>query len=303
MNTRFLETFLWVARLRSFSAAADRLNTTQAAISNRIATLERDLGMRLFLRDTHAVHLTEDGEQALKTAEKIIQLTHQLRDQGGSGQSLKGTISIGTIDSIVYSWLSDLVAKVHSRYPFVSLDLEVDTSLAISRRLVDRQIDLAIVVGPVYGADLITLELGSLASGWFASPRLALGGRQLELAEVLSFPIFGYSKGSHPYHTMIGQLEGAGIDVDTVRIFNTNSIATNIRLAIDGIGVAVMPKVAAKDYVTRGELVEISVNLEMPLLLFHAAYLKRVDNPLPYAIAAMAREAAIDFKKSSSELL
>jgi DNA-binding transcriptional LysR family regulator len=295
MNTRFLETFLWVARLKSFSAAAERLHTTQAAISNRIATLERDLAVRLFTRDTHTVNLTSDGESAFKRAEEIVRLTHQLRDQIGGGQSLRGAISIGTIDSIVYSWLSDLIAKVHGRYPFVTLDLEVDTSLAISRRLVERQIDLALVVGPVFGADLINIELGTLDTGWFASPHLGLRSGQLELPEVFAFPIFGYSKGSQPYHNMIGQLERAGIDVEAVRIFNTNSIATNIRLAVDKIGVAVLPKSSVEDYVSRGELVEVTVNFEMQPLLFHAAYMKRYDNPLPGAIATMARETAVEF--------
>ena len=61
MNLRFLETFLWVARLNSFSATADRLHTTQAAVSNRIAALERELGIRLFDRDLRSVRLTPEG--------------------------------------------------------------------------------------------------------------------------------------------------------------------------------------------------------------------------------------------------
>jgi len=303
LNTRFLETFLWVARLKSFSAAAERLNTTQAAISNRIATLERELGVRLFERDTHAVNITADGEKAVRRAEEIVRLTHQLRDQIGGSQSLRGTVSIGTIDSIVYSWLPDLISKVHCRYPFIRIDLEVDTSLAISRRLVGRQVDLALVVGPVSGADLINLELGTLATGWFASPRLGFGPRVLELAEVLAFPIIGYSKGSYPYHAMMQQLEKAGIDEETARIFNTNSIATNIRLGLDGIGVAVLPKIAARDYVARGELVELTVNITVQPLVFYAAYLKRVENPIPGTIAEMAGEMAADFDKRAMELL
>nr|WP_286298852.1 LysR family transcriptional regulator [Aminobacter sp. SS-2016] len=43
MNLRFVETFVWVARLGSFRAAADRLNATQAAVSNRIASLEAEM--------------------------------------------------------------------------------------------------------------------------------------------------------------------------------------------------------------------------------------------------------------------
>jgi DNA-binding transcriptional LysR family regulator len=58
MNLRFIEAFVWVARLHSFKAAADKLHMTQAAISSRIAALENQLGMRLFERDERNVALT-----------------------------------------------------------------------------------------------------------------------------------------------------------------------------------------------------------------------------------------------------
>lgn len=48
MNTRFVEAFLWLARLGSFRAASDRLHITQAAVANRVASLEEDIGARLF---------------------------------------------------------------------------------------------------------------------------------------------------------------------------------------------------------------------------------------------------------------
>lgn len=54
MNLRFLETFVWVARLKSFRLTAEKLFTTQASVSSRIAALEADLGVRLLLRDSRA---------------------------------------------------------------------------------------------------------------------------------------------------------------------------------------------------------------------------------------------------------
>ena len=71
MNLRFIEAFVWVARLRSFTAAAEKLYTTQAAISARIATLEDEFGVKLFERDkrtvalTHFVKASEYDEQLL----------------------------------------------------------------------------------------------------------------------------------------------------------------------------------------------------------------------------------------------
>ena len=74
VNLKFLETFVWVASLRSFSVAADKLCTTQASVSNRIATLERDLGVRLFERDLRNVSLTPHGQRALAQAEAIVRM-------------------------------------------------------------------------------------------------------------------------------------------------------------------------------------------------------------------------------------
>jgi len=51
VNLKFLETFIWVAKLHSFSLAADKLHSTQAAISSRISVLEQELGSKLFKRD------------------------------------------------------------------------------------------------------------------------------------------------------------------------------------------------------------------------------------------------------------
>ena len=56
MNLRFIEAFVWVARLRSFTGAAEKLYTTQAAISSRIATLENDFGVKQFERDKSHGH-------------------------------------------------------------------------------------------------------------------------------------------------------------------------------------------------------------------------------------------------------
>src|SRR6478736_9841377 len=116
MNLRFVETFLWVARLGSFSAAAERLNTTQAAISNRIATLERDLGIRLFERDARCIRLTMLGQQAVAKAEDLVRVASEFREAVSKPGSLRGSIRIGTIDSIVHAWLPQFIDRFRDRY-------------------------------------------------------------------------------------------------------------------------------------------------------------------------------------------
>lgn len=292
MNIRFLETFLWVARLRSFSAAAERLHTTQAAISNRVATLERELGVRLFDRDPRSVRLSPEGEKMLARAEAIVRMTHELREQVGDGQGLRGTVAIGTIDTVVYTWLPQFLERLKTRYPAVSLDLAVDTSLNVGRHLQERHLDLAFIVGPVHGPDLMNIELMSLNYGWFAAPNLDLPSRPCDLSDVLAHPLIGYSKGSQPYHATMHMLAQAGIDVESVRIFNTNSLATIIRLAVSGAGIAMVPKAVVFEQITRGELVEVKVSVNVGPMPIHAVYAERPDNPLPAAVAAMAAQIA-----------
>ena len=69
MNMRFLLTFVWVARLGSFRLTAEKLSTTQAAISSRISVLETELGVQLFQRDSRGVNLTREGHKVLGYAE------------------------------------------------------------------------------------------------------------------------------------------------------------------------------------------------------------------------------------------
>ena len=294
MNIRFLETFVWVARLRSFSAAADKLCTTQAAVSNRIATLERDLGVRLFERDLRNVSLTPQGERALPQAETIVRLTEELRLAATDANHLRGRIAIGTIDSIVYAWLPQLIEAVKRTYPDVDLDLTVDNSLNVSRLLLEGQLNLALIAGPVLAPECRNIDLCTYECHWFAAPQLGLHGRKLTLLDVVANPIFAFSKGSQTHQNVLRLLETAGLDanLDLVRILNSNSLATITRLARDGMGVAVLPTGVAREMVERGELTRLDVDAELPPLHLHAVYREEPGSTLPGLIARMAAKVA-----------
>ncbi|MFG1347849.1 LysR family transcriptional regulator [Xanthobacter autotrophicus DSM 431] len=292
MNIRFLETFIWVARLRSFSSAADKLCTTQAAVSNRIATLEKDLGVRLFDRDLRNVSLTPSGERALAQAEAIVRLAADLRLGVGDPHRLRGRIAIGTIDTIVYAWLPRLVENVKSTYPEVDLDLTVDNSLTVARMLLEGQVDLALIAGPVLAPGCRNIELCSYACVWVASPRLGLHGRKLMLEDLTGQPIFAFSRGSQPHQNVLKLMESSGLDHHMVRILNSNSLATITRLVRDGMGVAVLPDVVVEEMLGRKELVLLDVGALIPPLNLHAVFREDPGSSLPGLIAHMAAEIA-----------
>ena len=73
-----IETFMWVVTLGSFRGAAQKLNTTQPAISQRIAQLENEVGVRLLQRDRRMVLPTPSGRQMMVYAEKLIKLRSEM---------------------------------------------------------------------------------------------------------------------------------------------------------------------------------------------------------------------------------
>jgi DNA-binding transcriptional LysR family regulator len=290
VNLKFLETFIWVARLSSFSGAAKRMYATQAAVSNRISALERELGVRLFERDLRSVRLTAEGKEALAKAEQIIRLSTEFVEGARDHRTLHGVVTIGTIDAVVHAWLPRLIDRLKHDFPRVACNLVVDTSFNIIRQLNDGEIDIGIMIGPVHHDEVENVYLGRFACKWIASTGMNLGQRQLTLRELSAFPILSYPKVSQVHRVVEDLLEEAGV-VDA-RIYNSNSITTIVRLLSDGIGVAPIPISSARDLLSAGVLETLNVTPAFPDMLYHAAFHKRPDMPLPALIARIAADVA-----------
>ena len=292
LNLKFLQTFVWVARLRSFSLAAEKLATTQATVSNRIATLERDLGVRLFRRDLRSVSLTPQGQRALPQAEAIVRMMSEFEHSIADASHVRGTLVIGAADSIVHAWLPKLIERVEATYPHVLVDLNVDTSLNIARQVQDGQIDLGLVMGPVVAPHIRNIELCVFDCFWIGSPRVVSHPGRLSITDLSAFPIFAYSRGSQPHLAVLRAMEAAGVDPETMRVFNSSSLATITRLIRDAVGVAVLPRVVVQEYLDRGELQVLDVDARLPPLHFHAVFSDGPGHSLPSLVAGMAVEIA-----------
>ena len=295
MNLKFLETFIWVARLSSFSGAAKQMHATQAAVSNRISELERELGVRLFERDLRFVRLTSEGKDALAKAEQIVRLTTDFVNGARDRRSFQGVVTIGTIDAVVHAWLPRLIDRLKHEFPRVACNLVVDTSVNIIKQLNAGEVDLGIMLGPVHNEAAECVRLGAFACAWMASATLKIPNRRLTLAEVSEFPILTYPKESQMYRVLQQLLDEAG--VFQPRIYNSNSITTIIRLLTDGIGISPLPIMSVRDLLAAGIVETLDIAPGFPNMVYHAAYLKRPDAPLPALITRMASEVAASYSE------
>src|ERR1700730_6911121 len=95
VDFKSIETFLWVVTLGSFRGAAQRLNTTQPAISQRIAQLEREMGVKLLTRAPRVASLTTSGRQLMVYAEKLIGLRSEMIAEVGDRSAMRGVVRLG----------------------------------------------------------------------------------------------------------------------------------------------------------------------------------------------------------------
>src|ERR1700738_2688253 len=101
-DLKAIETFMWVVTLGRFRAAAQKLHTTQSAISQRIAQLEREVGVRLLQRDRRMVLPTPSGRQMMVYAEKLIGLRSEMLAVVGDRSAMRGVLRLGGAQTLVH---------------------------------------------------------------------------------------------------------------------------------------------------------------------------------------------------------
>lgn len=301
IDLRNIETFVWVAELGGFRAAAEKLNTTQPAISQRIASLESHLGVRLFDRDPRGVRLTAKGMELLSHAERMLQMRHDMLQAARQDNVMSGTVRIGVAETIVQTWLSTLLERLHAAHPALILEIEVDTTHVLRPQLLSHQIDVAFLMGPLQDSKVENIPLCRYPLAWVASPGLKLGGRRLSLQEVGQYPIITYPSNSRPYRSVRETLVRGGVPAP--RMYGSASLGMAVRMTRDAIGVSVIAPVFLGAELRQGELqlLDVEGGGELEDLNFTATWLQGPDAHVGRAIARLAQEVAEQAHRASDK--
>src|SRR6202047_1237706 len=290
VDFKSLETFLWVVTLGSFRAAGDKLNTTQPAISQRIAQLEREVGVKLLNRDHRVASPTPSGRQMMVYAEKLIGLRAQMMAEVGDRSAMRGVMRLGVAETIVHTWLPRLVKSMNEVYPNLSLEIEVDITPNLTARLLAQEIELAFVVGPLSAAGVRNRVLCDYPIGFLASPALGLGDAPLTVHDLAKFPIITFPRKTQPYEIVRSLFNRP--DLPPIRLHASASLATVIHMAIEGLGIAVIPTAIVENEMADGRLQLLSTNLQIPPLTFSASWLTSPDTVAIERVAELAAKLA-----------
>ncbi|HTJ91488.1 MAG TPA: LysR family transcriptional regulator [Pararobbsia sp.] len=156
LNPVWIQTFATVASSRSFTDAARRLGITQSSVSDHIRRLEDSVGRRLFIRDTHSLALTADGESLLVHARLIIE-AHARAESQFKGPRLRGRVRFGTSDDLVLGFLPRALAAFRDMHPDVELEITIGKTDDLYKQLDTDSLDLLIGKRRISGQASVTL--------------------------------------------------------------------------------------------------------------------------------------------------
>jgi DNA-binding transcriptional LysR family regulator len=288
LDLKLLRTFLVLSETMNFRAAASRLNTTQPAVSNRLRRLESALGVRLLERSKRSCQLTARGRSLVAYAERLFSFVTELKADVAEADAVSGLLKFGVVETIALTWLPDLVADVSRRLPRLRLQIDVDLSINLVRKLQARELDVACVVAPAAVPGISSEPLSVLDMAWTARPDFPVADGPLTPDSICKYPIIIHT-GSRHASTLDAWLRTAK---ETPRhLIGCNDLATIVKLTVGGAGLSLVPIGAVANEIAAGQLRLLATRDPMPPNPFVIAYPQSNTDGAVRAIIEMTKEA------------
>ena len=247
MHLDELESFIQVARLRSFSAAAQQLHISQPAMSKRIQSLESHLGVSLFDRLGKRVRLTPAGELLVGKANAILDLSRDMeRDVGNLAQTVKGRLSMATSHHIGLHRLSPVLQRFTQQYPEVELDIKFEDSEVAHKLVRAGDIELAVVtLNPAGEQEQPDLETKTI----WQDPLCFVNAKPLpevtSLGQLASLPCILPGPNTFTGRIVTERFASEGLVLNPA--LSTNYLETISMLVSVGVGWSVLPQTMTID--------------------------------------------------------
>jgi DNA-binding transcriptional LysR family regulator len=266
-----LEVLIAVANERGFSRAADKLYRTQPAISQAIRRLEEEVGEPLFDRSSKDGTMTASGQVLLKYAQQIINLR---RDAKLAVKELKdlqrGKVTLGANEYTVM-YLLPVISVYRVRHPHIKIEVKRDLASRIPSEVLKRDVEIGIVSFHPPDPALQTVPVATDELALIVAPKHPLAGKKIVSVKELGVETFIAHNVRSPYREKV------------VQTFEKHRTPLNISMELptleaikrfveQGMGVALVPRLAAQAEIGRGQVVAITVRemrLERKLYLIY----------------------------------
>ncbi len=256
MEIRQLRAFIAIAELGTFTAGAQRVHLTQAAISMQIRQLETDLGAKLFIRAPRHVILTEAGEQLLQRARQILRdhdaAVDEIAELAGAE---RGRLRVGSASAMVTTdVLPKLLREVRKQHTRSEITVASGTSETLVQQILAGEIDLAFVSLPVEARGINTERLSQDHLVAIASPRHRLAKQRTISAYTLAGEklILG-ERGGNTRRLIDQFFAQAGVNLQVSMELSRQAAIR--RMVEEDMGVGIVPLQSVAEEVKKGRLV------------------------------------------------
>ena len=266
MADRRLQVFHTVARLLSFTKAAESLHMTQPAVTFQVRQLEEYFNTRLFDRTHNRISLTEAGQRVYEYADRIFalyaEMENSVRDLTGE---VSGVLLLGASTTIAEYMLPALLGDFKSKYPEVSIRLQVANTDGIVSMVENNIIDLGVVEAPVSNKNLVVENCRMDKMVLIVPPGHELANnKSVPIEELTRHPYICREEGSGTREVMLEAVTSAGCNPQDLNIVMELGSPEAVKGAVEaGMGISILSKATIEKELKLGSL--IAIDLETPL--------------------------------------
>lgn len=258
MDINQLEVFLAVAQERSFSRAAETLHRTQPAVSQSIRRLETELGEPLFDRSSKDGTLTAAGRVLLDFSQQMMNLRHHAHSAIRELRDLhRGKLSLGANEYTVMSLLP-LIPIFRARHPHIKIEVKRSLASRIPGEVIGRDVEIGVVSFKPNDPSVKAYSIGVDELALVVAPNHPLAGNKVVSVRDLGAESFIAHNVPSPYREKV------------IKTFEKHRTPLNIsmemptlesikRLVEEGLGIALIPRLAAQIEIERGQLAGLVV--------------------------------------------
>jgi len=264
INLEWYRIFLHTARSRNLTKAAQQLHITQPSVSYAIKQMEEALGLKLFNRQSKGVELTEEGRTLLQYVEQSFAMLESGHKHLHNLKQLnEGEIRIGASDSLIKHLLLPQLNAFHQAYPSIRIRLSHGKTPDITQRLIEGEIDCAVLHMPIQEPKLNIQPLAMLEDCFVVGETYReLADRLLTAMEVASLPLILLSPGSHTRIFIEQWFADRGLIVNPD--IELGSVDLLAEFASLGYGAAFISRSFVREELERGKLLELKLIDPLP---------------------------------------
>lgn len=292
MTFKQLEAIFWVVQLGGFAQAANKLHTTQSAISKRVREIEDMFGTPLFDRTLRAARLTDKGEEMFLLARRLLAQRDAALEQFQSAQTLERQVRIGVTELTAMTWLPRLVSAIQARYPRVVIAPQVDASAMLRDKLLADEVDLAIMPEAFNDQRFVSRPVGSAEHVWMCKPGLLGRARRLQAHELAGQRLLTQDDRSGTGLLYNRWLRSIGVETHNTLV--SSSVVALIGLTVSGMGISYLPRQCLAPMIASGKLQALNVTPALPQTRYVAVCKADRPSTLVNDIAELA-QAHCDF--------